>query len=110
VLLIQYVHNSLSRELKIPFQVHIAVLSLIYHLVPNRFVAGAVNILMTMGNFFVAWADAGPWKLAWSTQSFLLSLSLVAPGPRSSWRIRRRDLASAILLPFLIPRVNISIA
>lgn len=31
-------------------------------------------------------------------------------GPRSSWRIRRRDLASAILLPFLIPRVNISIA
>ncbi|EES15371.1 hypothetical protein BDA96_07G218600 [Sorghum bicolor] len=29
---------------------------------------------------------------------------------RSSWHIRRRDLASAILLPFLLPRVNISIA
>jgi len=59
------------------------------------------------GKLFVAWADARPWKLVWSTQSFS---SLVASGPRSSWHIRRRDFASAILLPFLLPRISISIA
>ncbi|XP_062195754.1 putative L-ascorbate peroxidase 6 [Phragmites australis] len=31
-------------------------------------------------------------------------------GPRPSWCFRRRDLASAILLPFLLPHVNISSA